>query len=371
MKCSQIARAVLAASLALGLSVVSASTALATTDIRDEPGGKRLLFVDGDAIRSEPGGKRLVFIDGNTLRDEPGGKVLLVVDGDDVRTEAGGERKLYIDGNDIRDEPGGKRLLYVDGNDIRDEPGGKRLLFVDGDALTRPQLVAVLYLYFKPEKQGGEAVPADAKPKDELAQYAGTYGVTSFKSSDDANAKLEGDVVFTRAGEGFTYTGPGFKGAAFFFDDNLLCADGDGRSAAALLTKGDDGKYTGTGMNADGEAAKVTLTSIGDGKWNLEAADEKGHGEKLVVKRVEWSKPLEGDIDTFKIEVVPEVGQASRDPKDAIQGVGFEWHGKLFIGLGNGAGIGVVKLRIDGDNVMGDFVTAGGTTGQVGAAKKP
>ncbi len=120
-----------------------------TADIRSEPGGKRLLFIDGDDIRNEPGGKRRLFIDGNTLRSEPGGKVLLFIDGDTIRPKFGGIRLAFIDGDDIRRSPGSKRLLFIDGDDIRPEPGGKRLYFIDGK-VSRPQLVAALYL-LKPE----------------------------------------------------------------------------------------------------------------------------------------------------------------------------------------------------------------------------
>ena len=76
--------------VALVLTLVGA--VCAQTDIRDAPGGKRLLFVDNDDIRPEPGGKRLLFVDGQDIRDEPGGKRLMFVDGDDVRPEPGSYR---------------------------------------------------------------------------------------------------------------------------------------------------------------------------------------------------------------------------------------------------------------------------------------
>ncbi|MFT3785178.1 MAG: hypothetical protein QM770_03310 [Tepidisphaeraceae bacterium] len=342
-----------------------ASGAFATTDIRDEPGGKRLLFVDGNDLRKEPGGDRLMFIDGNTLRDAPGGSVLLVIDGNDLRKEAGGERVGYIDGNDIRDQPGGKRLLFIDGHDIRDEPGGKRLLYIDGDDLTRPQLIAVISVLgtgssIKIEAPKHEAV-ADAGPS-----LAGTYKVTSFKASDDS--KMEGEVVFTKSGENYTYTGPGFKGAAFFFDDNLMCADGPERVGLAMLSKQADGSYSGPAINVDGEAATVTAKESGPDEWTLDAVQAKrpDHTEKLVVKKSAWNKPLEGDIDTFKLEVAAKADGAKPD----LQGVGFIWHDRLFIAIGVGEGIGTVKLRVDGDNVTGDFVTTGGVTGQVSAQKQ-
>jgi hypothetical protein len=122
----------------------------AQTDIRPEPGGKRLLFVDGDDIRPAPGGKRLLFVDGTDLRPEPGGKRLLCLENDNIRATPNGVRIAMWDGHELRRGPGGKVLLYVDGDTIRPSFNGPRMYFLDGPKLSQAQLTAVLYV-LKPE----------------------------------------------------------------------------------------------------------------------------------------------------------------------------------------------------------------------------
>lgn len=120
-------------------------------DIRPQPGGQRLLFVDSDGfIRPAPGGKRLLYLEGDTIRDDHGGKRLLFVDGDDVRPEPGGIRLAFIDGYDVRRRPGGKILMNYRHPDVCPTAADKRIYFVDGGKLSGPQLVGVLYL-LKPE----------------------------------------------------------------------------------------------------------------------------------------------------------------------------------------------------------------------------
>lgn len=135
--------------LSFVIASAMATAADNTANIRPEPGGKRLLFIDGDSLRPEPGGKRLLFIDGKNLRDSPNGKRLLFIDGDNIRHEPNGIRLLFIDGKNIRRTPNGKRLLFIDGSNIRPDPNGERLYFVDGE-VTRTQLIAALYI-LKPE----------------------------------------------------------------------------------------------------------------------------------------------------------------------------------------------------------------------------
>lgn len=188
-------------------------------DIRDAPGGKRLLFVDGDDIRNEPGGKRRLFIDGKELRTEPGGKVLLHVADGDIRPRAGGIRLAVIDDDSIRRNPTSKRLLFIDGDDIRPEPGGKRLYFIDGK-VTRMQLVAVLYL-LKPElfrltPKEEEAIKAAMKAAETESDAAmsnvllGKFEVLNSSISDWGS----GTVSTVRGKDGYHYLDMKLKNAA-------------------------------------------------------------------------------------------------------------------------------------------------------------
>lgn len=179
-------------------------------DIRNEPGGKRLLFVDGDDIRTEPGGKRRLFIDGKELRTEPGGKVLLYVDEGDIRPKFGGIRLAVIDEDSIRRNPTGKRLLFIDGDDIRPEPGDKRLYFIDGK-VSQIQLVAVLFLLkpelFKLTAKEEEAIQAAMKAAEAESEAAmanvllGKFDVLNSSISDWGG----GTISTVQGKDGFHY----------------------------------------------------------------------------------------------------------------------------------------------------------------------
>lgn len=120
---------------------------LAQTNIRPDPTGNPLLFVDGNSIRPDPTGNRFLYVDGNSIRPDPTGQRLLYVDQDGaVRPEPNGVLLAHWEGNDLRKAgPGGPRLGVLDNKDFRPEPGSKRYFHIDGPALSRMQLTAVIY----------------------------------------------------------------------------------------------------------------------------------------------------------------------------------------------------------------------------------
>ena len=242
-------------------------------DIRKEPGGKRLLFVDGDDIRDEPGGKRKLFIDGKELRTEPGGKVLLYVDGDNIRPKFNGIRLAFIDGDSIRRNPNSKRLLFIDGDDIRPEPGGKRLYFIDGK-VTRMQLVAVLYLLmpelFKLTPKEEEAIKAAMKAAEAESDAAmANVLLGKFDVLNSSNSDWGGGVVSTvRGKDGFHYldmklkkatlSGIGMKRPGNGQDELWIAFAPEGAVALAVYDI-DGGKLTGKWipMNAAKDGKEV------------------------------------------------------------------------------------------------------------------
>jgi hypothetical protein len=186
------------------------ASAADTANIRPDPSGKRLLFIDGDNIRREPGGKRLLFIDGDSLRDEPGGKRLLFIDGDNIRPDPKGIRLAFIDGQNIRRTPNGKRLLFIDGDNIRPDPGGKRLLFIDGK-VSRAQLIAALYV-LKPEifqLSKEEEAKLKAEMKEAEAESDATFNDVLVGKFDVLNSNVSdwggGVVTTTKGKDGFHY----------------------------------------------------------------------------------------------------------------------------------------------------------------------
>lgn len=74
---------------------------VAQIDIRPQPGGKRLLYVDGTDVRPEPGGIRLAVIDGTDLRRSPGGKILLNYRHPDICPTSSEKRIYYVDGPEL------------------------------------------------------------------------------------------------------------------------------------------------------------------------------------------------------------------------------------------------------------------------------
>lgn len=244
-------------------------------DIRHEPGGKRLLFIDGDDIRNEPGGKRRLFIDGNELRTEPGGKVLLYVDGDDIRPKFGGIRLACIDDDSIRRNPTSKRLLFIDGDDLRPEPGGKRLYFIDGK-VSRIQLIAALYLLmpelFKltPKEEAALQAAMKAAEAESDAAMANVL-LGKFDVLNSSNSDWGGGVVSTVAGkDGFHYldmklkkanlSGIGVKRPGQGQDELWLAFAPEGAVALAVYEI-DGGKLTGQWIPMN--AAKDGKTVLG------------------------------------------------------------------------------------------------------------
>lgn len=289
----------------LAFSSVVSTAAADTADVRPEPGGKRLLFIDGDDIRQEPGGKRLLFIDDNVLRDGPGGKALLYFDDDDIRNDFGGYRILMFDDSDLRRKPGSKSLLYIDGDDIRDTFGGKRLLFIDGK-VDKKQLIAALYLLmpdlFKltPEEIAGlKAAMAATAAESDAAMNNVVVG--KFDVLNSSMPGWGGGVVTTIAGkDGYHYLdlklkgaemmGIGMKSTGIATAGELWIAFAPEGAVALCVYEIDGGKLTGKWVpgNAakDGKESLGTETLVGpaslSGEFKITEAQAPNAGAKYT-----------------------------------------------------------------------------------------
>ncbi len=250
-------------------------------NVRSEPGGKRLLFIDGNDVRREPAGKRVLYIDGETLRDEPGGKRLLFIDGDNIRPEPSGIRLAFLDGKNIRRSPNGKRLLFVDGDNIRPEPNGKRLLFIDGK-VSKQQLIAALYVLkpeiFKLTKEEEAALKAamkeaEAESDAEFSKVLlGKFDVLNSSASDWGG----GTVTITKGKDDFHYldmklkkeslVGIGLKRRGSGWDELWIAFAPEGAVALAVYEI-DEGKLTGKW---------IPINAAKDGKETLGAETLEG-----------------------------------------------------------------------------------------------
>lgn len=376
------------------VAVFGGSVASAQTDIRAEPGGKRVLFIDGNDIRPEPGGKRLLFIDGDDIRAEPGGKRLLFVDGDDVRPEPGGIRLATIDGDDLRRSPGGKILINYRHPDFSPTAKENRVLRVDGKELTHPQLVAVLYV-LKPElfkltdaeTAALKKAMADANKEEEAKaaadQVAGKWEVLN--SSGPVEKTGSGTItVGPKKGAAYPVTfdltkggGPTWAGVGVYkeqFGDKLfwvaygtpktigLCVydikgdtlegkwypwyvDGDAKNTGTETLKGPatlDGEYTIVAAKAPTTGAAYT------GKVTIKPANIVGAGKNAMPYLVTWT-----------------LGATK------ITGIGVRTGDQLFVSSGAGPDVNIAAYEIRNGSMSSDWFKLGSKEKGISAALSP
>lgn len=343
----------------------------AGTDIRPAPGGKRLLFVDGNDIRDAPGGKRLAYVDEKSIRPEPGGKRLLFIDGDSVRPEPGGVRLLYVDGPALRRKPGGPVLLHVKHPDVRPKADGERALFIDGPELTRPQLVAALYV-LKPElfeltaeeeaalKKAAAAAAAEAN-KDPAA---GTYNITVFSSSDDT--QRAGKVVVEKKGDlyavAFQYKdGPAWQGVGVRDKDQILVALGPEKTISlGVFDVASDGALAGAWMPYWAPGYEKSLF----GAEKLKGAADLGGAYQITDAKQPGrdGKPYKGAVTVTKQEATignsyPTYLMTYDFGTAKLPAVGVRVGDKLFVCSGSGKDFAVLQLKVDSSSLVGDFYT--------------
>lgn len=365
--------------------LVAISTALHAeiTSIREGgAGGKRLLVVDGQNIRPDPAGNRLLFIDGDNIRPDPGGKRLLFIDGQNVRPDPAGIRLAFLDGKQIRRSPGGKVLLWVSHPDVRPDHTGERIYFIDGPALSKQQLVAVLY-QLKPElfKLSAEEEAAlkkdmaDAAAEDEANAkkdpFVGKYSLLSFSSSDDR--KAAGNWVVAKKGQYYqiafknTKTNEAWEGVGFyvelFGDKELWAAIGPQASMAlARYTADDAGNYDGAWvphylLDDPKSFGTEKLKKTADNNYTVDAgkapktlAEYKGGTCVFTPQK----KDINADAKTFLINWT--LGDFK------VTGIGFV-HKKQLVVAAGGKDATIVRLKMGNGSMGGDFMTTSGAFG--------
>src|ERR1700712_3049226 len=154
------------AALAVFTLIANSKIMASGSFICQEPGGKRLIQIDGKNV-SKPGGKILIYIDGNDLLlGDIHAKAFLVVDDDDVRPAPAGVKIANFDGDDIRHGASvhGKVLINYKHPDLCPTSADNRIYSIEGDPLSKQQLVAGLYL-LKPEmfKLSGDEIAEQQK----------------------------------------------------------------------------------------------------------------------------------------------------------------------------------------------------------------
>jgi len=279
--------------------------------IRDEPSGKRLLFIDGKDVRTEPNGKRLLFIDDQSLRDSPNGKRLMFIDGDNVRPDPHGIRLAFIDGKNIRRNPNGKRLLFIDDKNIREEPNSKRLFFIDGE-ISKAQLIAALYI-LKPElfklteKEEAALKAAMKEAEAESEKEFSNVHIGKFDVLNSTNPEWGRGVVSTVKGkDDFLYldlklknqamNGIGIRRPGEAWEEWWIAFAPEGSVALAVYDI-DGGKLTGSWI-------PINAAKDGKGKLGSEVLDGPANLDGDF-KILEGKAPNEGAAYTGTVSIHP------------------------------------------------------------------
>lgn len=362
-----------------------------TADIRSEPGGKRLLFIDGDDIRREPGGKRLLFIDGDSLRDSPGGKRLLFIDGDSIRNDFGGIRLAFIDGGNIRRNPHSKRLLFIDGDNIRPDPNGKRLYFIDGK-VTRRQLVAALYILmpdlFKLTKEEEAALKKAMKEAEaESVETIAKVLLGKFDVVNSSRSEWDRGLVTTVKGKDDFYyldmklkkeslAGIGIKSRVEGWDELWIAFAPEGAVALAVYEI-DGGTLTGKWIpiNAakDGKETLGNETLEGpenlDGDFKIVSAKAPNKGvEYLGAVSIHPFKPTDGNSsDLFDLYTMTWSFGATKIPGVAAKVKAGDGKSVLLAASGTKGefAVGHVTCSSASQAKGIDFLSSKGTTGYI------
>jgi hypothetical protein len=378
--------------LLAGCLLTSLVCSPAQTDVRPAPGGKRLLFVDGDDIRPEPGGKRLLFVDGEDIRPTPGGERLLFVDTDgDIRHTPNGIRLAYWDGDTLRRSPGGPILLFVDGDDIRPDMGGPRLLFLDGPALSKQQITAVLMI-LKPDLFKLSAEETAAKKKefaDNEAGYQPTAQPETAPSTSEAKSdpwvgdrpitaqrtgkstRREGTIDIAKQGKCYSVTyktgeTPAWQGIGVPIDEpgmepEIWAVVGPAATVALGAYVVKDGRLEGSWIpvNATGEDRSVL------GFEKLHGAAELGGQYTIDAGQL----PNGGAAYTGTLQIEP-LPIKSKEVKcyritwsNGATAVGFLIKDKLFVGAGWGPDWEVVRIRPKAGEFVLEFLNKSGEPG--------
>jgi hypothetical protein len=376
------------------------NSALAQSNIRTEKGGKLLLVVDEESVRNAPGAKPLLVIDGPNILTEKGGKRVFFIDGDILHTEPEGPVCAYIDGRHILTAPGGKELFYINGKEIKPNHDGPILYYVDGEDMNNQELMAVLYTLrpdliqrpadapsaapAAPAEPAPAAAPAPAAPAAPAAPSAsdaaapdfagGSYSIAAFHSSDAT--KHQGKITIKKQGDvyamdlKFTDSDP-WQGVAVQHNGELWAAIGPVNTVGLVVYNITGGNLAGTWMNVTGEKSSFgseNLTgpeTIG-GSYNITDAKAPFTGtayagtvaiDPLTVKTGGGDSPfyhLGWTMGTYKVE-----------------GVAFK-SGNSLIGVSStGPDCGIVRFKIDPatGNLTGDFCTVSKANGDYSLTK--
>ncbi|MDB5326938.1 MAG: hypothetical protein JWM57_2507 [Phycisphaerales bacterium] len=361
-----------------------AAPSLASSFICAEPGGKRLIEVDGNDL-SQVGQKRALSVDGDDIRDRDGKKLFSIDDGV-VRPgdTPVGVKLLTIDGDDLRHAAGGKVVMNYQHPNLCPTAADNRIYSIEGDALSKQQLIAGLYL-LKPDlfklsdtelaaqKNAAKEANAEQQKLDAADQVAGKW--TMLNSSGIQEKVGQGTItVAEKKGDAYPVTfdltqggGPAWTGVGHYAlvtgDKTFWVAYGTPKTAALCVYDIDGGKLTGkwspwyidgNPKNTGTEVLSGPATLDGDYKIDSAAAPTTGAAYTGTVT----IKPLAivGASDEAKpYSVVWTFGKVK------VYGIGIKTGKQFFVASGAGPDLCIAKFVINNGSMTSDWFKFGST----------
>ena len=263
--------------LMLGNSIARAGGSF----ICQEPGGKRLVYINGKEVSRDPNSKMLLYIDGkDILLGDIHAKATLVVSDDDVRPTPAGVRigRFDRDGNFTHGPTAdGKVLFNYKHPNICPTFRDNRIYSIEGDPLTKQQLVAGLYVL-----------------KPEWFKLSDAEVAAQIKDMKEANAEEERRAAADQvAGKWMMLNshGPVEKTGKGFID--VAARKGDAYPVTFDLTKGEGPLWTGVGVYKVLSGDKCFFVAYGTPKTIGMAVYEIKDGGVLEGKWYPWY--IDGD----------------------------------------------------------------------------
>lgn len=367
------------------VTVVAALPAAASSFICQEPGGKRLIEIDGNDI-SRVDGKIALRIDGDDITASGEDKKLFVVDDSDVRHSAAGVKIATFDGKNIRHGPypDGKVMINYQHPDLCPTASANRIYSIEGDPLSHQQLVAGLYL-LKPDmftlstEEVGEQQKAikeageEQDKKDAADQVAGKW--TLLNSSGISDKVGKGTItVAEKKGAAYPVTfdftdagGPTWTGAGFYEvvngDKLFYAAYGTPKTIALCVYEIAGGTLNGTWYPyyVDGTDKTVgTETLKGpetlDGTYTIESAKAPFTG--AAYSGTVEIKPLAivgADDDAKPYSITWTIGTAK------LSGIGIRSGNHFFVATGTGADVNIARFKLGNGAMNSNWFKLGST----------
>ena len=362
-------------------------------------------------VCQEPGGKRLVQVDGNDI-SPVGGRIALRVGTDGYIDDRDGKHVLWLDDDDLRHSPAGVKLATFDGDNLRHGKGGKvvlnyrereicpdgqsnRIYSIEGDQqLTRPQLIAAMYL-LKPdlfkltdteEAEQKKAISDAAAEQDKLDSADPATAVYDVLNSSGIVEKLGRGTITVGAKLGNAYPvtfdltpggGPTWGGVAHFESINgdkcLFVAYGTPKTVGLCVYEINGGTLAGKWYPwfNDGTPKTVGTENLSgpallDGTYKITAAAAPATGAAYTGSVTIKPASVVGANDTAKpYNITWSFGTTK------IYGIGIRSGKYLFVASGTGADACIAKYVIGNGTMNADWFKLGSTEmGSAAAMRK-